>query len=124
MEIGLLFEKEFIPTPADSAARMGSGTLNVLSTPSVLAALENVAMTCVANQLSNEETTVGTLANFKHLKASSIDTPFIAQAELIEIDRRRLVFRVKAMSKAGDVLAEGIHERFIVNINKFMGKLA
>ncbi len=123
METGLLFEKEFTPSPADSAAQMGSGTLNVLSTPSVLAALENVAMNCVADYLNEGETTVGTLANFKHIQASSMDTPFIAQAELVEVDRRRLVFRVKATNLAGDVLAEGTHERFVVNIEKFMGKL-
>lgn len=123
MELGLIFEKEFTPTPADSAAQMGSGTLNVLSTPSVLAALENVAMNCVYNQLNDGETTVGTLANFKHLKASSINAPFIAQAELVEIDRRRLVFHVKATDKNGELLAEGTHERFIVNIDKFMSKI-
>lgn len=123
MEIGQKFEKLFTPCEADSASRMGSGSLEVLSTPSVLAAMENVAMNCVADSLSEEETTVGTLANFKHMKASLVTTSFTASAKLIEIDRRRLVFQVQATDMQGNLLAEGIHERFIVNICKFMGKI-
>lgn len=123
MKIGQTFEQSFTPTPLHSAAVMGSGTLEVLSTPSLLASLENVAMNCVADQLEKGQTTVGTLANFKHLKASLIGQPYTAQAELIEVDRRRLVFRVWATDAQGNLLAEGIHERFIVEIAKFLSKL-
>lgn len=124
METGKKYVKQFCPTPSDSAASMGSGNLEVLSTPSVLAALENTAMNCVADDLEPGETTVGTLANFKHLKASLISTPFTASAELVEIDRKRLVFQVEATDIHGNLLAQGVHERFIVNIAKFMGKLS
>lgn len=123
MKIGQTYEKAFTPTSQHSAAAVGSGTLVVLSTPSLLASLENVAMNCVANDLEDGLTTVGTLANIKHLKASSIGQTYTAKAELIEIDRRRLVFRVWATDAQGNLLAEGIHERFVVDILKFVGKL-
>lgn len=124
METGLKLEKEFHPTSQDSAANVGSGALDVLSTPSVLAALENVAMNCVSSYLEPGDTTVGILANFQHIRASRTLDSFLASAELIEIDRRRLVFQIKATDLQGNVLAQGIHERFIVNIDKFMGKLS
>jgi predicted thioesterase len=43
------------------------------------------------------------------------------ETELIEIDRRRLVFACKAFDPAG-LIGEGMQERFIVDNEKFMEK--
>ena len=43
--------------------------------------------------------------------------------KLIEVDRRRLVFEVSA-SDGIDVVSRGIHERFIIDAQKFVEKLA
>ena len=123
MEKGLILEKTFVPTSENSAKNVGSGCLDVLSTPSVLASMENVAMSCVVPHLAEGETTVGTLANFQHVKASKIGDAYKVKAELTEVDRRRLVFSVQATNENGEILATGIHERFIVNAEKFMSKL-
>jgi predicted thioesterase len=45
-----------------------------------------------------------------------------AESELVEIDRRRLVFRVSASDDAG-LIGEGTHERFIIDTEKFMGNI-
>lgn len=121
--MNLVFSKSFVPEEKDSALKMGSGNLMVLSTPSLTASLENVAMNCVMSKLEEGYTTVGTLLNVKHLKASKIGQPYTAKATLIEEDKRRLIFHVEAMDEEGNLLAEGTHERFVVNIERFMGKL-
>ena len=42
-------------------------------------------------------------------------------AELVEVDRRRLVFCVKAYDECGPI-GEGTHERFIIDTEKFAAK--
>ena len=42
-------------------------------------------------------------------------------SELVEIDRRRLVFKVKAFDERG-LIGEGFHERFIIDSDKFQKK--
>jgi predicted thioesterase len=43
------------------------------------------------------------------------------ESELIEIDRKRLVFKVRAYDEM-ELIGEGTHERFIINKGKFMEK--
>lgn len=119
----LTFTKTFIPEEKDSALHMGSGDLMVLSTPSLVASMEHVAMQCARPKLQEGYTTVGTLLNVKHMKASKIGQPYTATATLIEEDGRRLVFLVSATDEAGNVLGEGTHERFVVQVERFMSKL-
>ena len=42
-----------------------------------------------------------------------------AKSELVEIDGRRLVFKLEAFD-AKEKIGEGNHERFIINLEKFM----
>jgi predicted thioesterase len=44
-----------------------------------------------------------------------------AQAELIEIGRRRLVFKVEAFDQ-NELIGSGTHERFLIDAEKFMAK--
>ena len=46
---------------------------------------------------------------------------FRCEAELIEVDRRRLVFEVKCF-EGETLVGEGLHERFVVESEKFMSK--
>lgn len=119
----LFYKKTFIPEDKDAALLVGSGDLMVLSTPSLIASMENVAMICAKSKLQDGFTTVGTFLNVKHMKASKIGEPYTVTATLTEEDGRKLVFHVNAIDNAGNVLGEGTHERFIVNAERFMSKL-
>jgi fluoroacetyl-CoA thioesterase len=46
----------------------------------------------------------------------------IATATLVEIDRRRLVFRVEARDELEPV-ADGTHQRFVVDVEQLAGRL-
>jgi predicted thioesterase len=65
--------------------------------------------------------TVGTLINVKHLAATPIGMTVRCETELIEVDRRRLVFLCRAYDDAG-LIGEGTQERFIIDNEKFMDK--
>ena len=68
------------------------------------------------------ETTVGTLVHIRHLAATPVGMRVVATAELIEIDARRLVFRVSARDER-QLIGEGTHERARVRLDRFLARL-
>ena len=88
-------------TTENTARAMGSGELPVYATPSMIALMENTAYTSVAGELEEGQGTVGTLMNVKHLAASPVGMEVTCETKLIEVDRKRLVFEVKAFDKGG-----------------------
>ena len=121
LEIGIKGSSSCTVTLNDTAKALGSGGLDVLSTPKLIALMENAALLSVRPYLEEGSDTVGTLLNVKHLAATPVGMTVRAEAELIEIDRRRLVFSVKAWDEA-ELVGEGTHERFIVDMEKFTNK--
>jgi fluoroacetyl-CoA thioesterase len=88
----------------------------------MIALMENAAWHAVAEHIDEGYVTVGTLVNIKHLAATPLGQSVRARAELIEIDRRRLVFKVEAYDEKQKI-GEGFHERFIVQLERFLQKL-
>lgn len=122
METGIKKEKYFIVKETESAKDMGSGDLEVLATPILVAYFENVSKDLVTPYLTKGDTTVGINININHLAPSKIGNQILIKVELIEINKRILTFKLEAFDK--DILiGEGIHKRCIVNVNKFLGKL-
>ena len=106
----------------DKTARvMGSGTLDVFATPAMIALMEETAYKAVQNALDEGCGSVGTYIAVKHIAATPLGMTVTCEAELVEIDTRRLVFTVKAYDEAG-LIGEGSHERFIVQNEKFMAR--
>ena len=109
-------------TPEMSAARVGSGLVDVFATPMMVALIEQTCYESVLPHLDEGQGTEGTLVNVSHLSATPIGMRVWCESELTEVDRRRLVFSVKAYDEAG-LIGEGTHERFIIDTAKFMEKL-
>ena len=108
--------------PSQTALTVGSGSLEVFATPSMIALMEKASALLAQEYLDDTETTVGTKVNISHVAASLVGDEITVISKLVDIDKRRLSFYVKAMS--GDkLLGEGEHERFIINSEKFMNKL-
>ena len=122
IEIGIKGHKEQIVTPEMSAARVGSGLVDVFATPMLVALVEQTCYESVLPYLDEGQGTVGTLVNVSHLSATPIGKRVWCDSELTEVDRRRLVFSVKAYDEAG-LIGEGTHERFVIDTAKFMDKL-
>ena len=70
-----------------------------------------------------EEQTVGTHINVSHEAATPVGLTVTANVELIMIEGRKLTFKVEA-NDGVDLISRGIHERFIINKEKFNTKLA
>ncbi len=106
----------------DTAAVYGSGLHNVLSTPAMIAFMEQTAMKAVEACLDEGEGTVGTEVNIRHLKATAVGKTVICTATLQEVKGNRLLFRVEAEDETGKI-GEGLHERFIIDNRRFKEKL-
>lgn len=123
METGLSFTSSLKVEKQHTALEMGSGDLEVLATPMMVALMENAAMKAVANDLSEEETTVGGMMNTTHIKPSAIGEEVSATAVLVEVEGKKLTFSVEAKDSKGNVIGQGTHIRFIVNRERFLSKL-
>ncbi len=121
LETGIKGSQEVTVTEENTAIAMGSGTLKVFATPAMIALMEKTAWESVAPHLAEGEGTVGTQLNVAHLSATPLSMAVRCESELIEIDGRKLVFKVAAYDDAG-LIGEGTHERFIVKNEKFQAK--
>lgn len=120
---GMKNEIKHIVQESDTAAAAGSGTLpNVLSTPRVIGWMEGASHQTVLHHLEEGQSTVGTLVNIRHLAATPVGMEVVAKAELLEVDGRRLRFHVEAWD-AVEKVAEGEHERFIIDTARFIQRL-
>lgn len=121
IQTGLTCKKKITVTPEMTAAAMGSGALEVLATPSMIALMEGTAQEAVQNLLEDGRGTVGTRIDVRHLAATPVGMEVTCTAEVTEVDRRRIVFTVKAKDEK-EVIGEGIHERFVIDNEKFFAK--
>ncbi|MBQ1985284.1 MAG: thioesterase family protein [Clostridia bacterium] len=121
MEIGLKHTITEVVTAQKSAEQVGSGLLPVYATPAMIALMEKCASECVAPYIEAGRSSVGTALNIKHLSASPIGMQITCTATLTEVDGRRLVFSLEASDEKGPI-GEGTHERFIIDIDRFMAK--
>ena len=110
---------------ADTAASLGSGDLPVLGTPRLLALAEAACVAAVAPHLADGQTTVGAAVSLEHKRPSLIGSTVEVQAELSEIDDRKLFFVFVAYGPgAGDeaVIGAGTVQRVLVDRERFMRK--
>lgn len=121
IQTGLTCKKKITVTPEMTAAAMGSGALEVLATPSMIALMEGTAQEAVQNLLEDGQGTVGTRIDVRHLAATPVGMEVTCTAEVTEVDRRRIVFTVRAKDEK-EVIGEGIHERFVIENEKFFAK--
>lgn len=109
-------------TDADTALAVGSGDLEVLGTPVVLAWCEEA--TCTALELSPGQTSVGTRVELEHLAASPVGAEVTATATVIHTEGRLVRFQVAALDATGTLLATGEIRRVIVDRERFLSRIA
>ena len=99
------------------------GTADVFATPFMIALMEYAALTLVQPHLPEGIITLGTMVNITHTSPTLEGMTVRAQAELLETDGRRFLFRVTAWDDAG-LIGEGTHERHTVKTDRFLEKAA
>ncbi len=123
IEPGLVYEFTYTVEEADTArASAGENFPPVLSTPRLVDLLERAASTALFPYLEAGQGSVGALVNIRHLAATPVGMQVRVRAELLARDNRRLNFKVEAWDQM-DKIAEGEHERFIIDRARFDERL-
>jgi fluoroacetyl-CoA thioesterase len=106
-----------------TADRFGNTGVQVLATPMLVSYFELAAHQLAMPALEPGQGTVGSHIDIRHLAATPIGMRVTFRATLTERDGRRLVFRVEADDEH-DHVGEGTHKRFVVDMQRFMGRIA
>lgn len=118
---GITGRCELVVSKEDTAAAVGSGTLDVLATPRVAALMEMAAWKSVGEELEEGSTTVGTMLSLEHLAPTPVGGSVWCESVLETVNGRELTFRLTASDQTG-VIARAEHKRFIVDIDRFQKK--
>lgn len=120
---GITGEDSLLVTPETTADKMGNPGAKVFATPMLVALMERAAANAVRPYLEPGQGTVGTRVDIAHLAATPVGMTVRAVAKLVEIAGKRLVFEVGAFDDREKV-GEGRHERFIIDTEKFLARIA
>lgn len=107
----------------DTARALGSGDLDVLATPRLLAWCEHATLQALAGRLDDASSTVGTRVELAHLRASRVGAAVVVRADLVYVDGRLLRFEVLAEDGDGAVLGHGQVTRVVVDRARFLARL-
>jgi fluoroacetyl-CoA thioesterase len=110
-------------TPAHLANQFKDAALPpVFATPMMVTAMENAALNAVRGYLDPGESAVGTVVNVRHLAATPVGHQITAEAEVTEVDGRRVAFKVSARDDT-ELIGEGTHERMVVDLARLDKRL-
>jgi predicted thioesterase len=118
---GLKGEARLVVDDGDTARALGSGSVDVLGTPRLVALMEEATIDAVEGFLDNGSTTVGMRVQVDHLQPTPVGAEVVAEAYLDKIEGRRITFTVTA-SDSGGLVAAGKVTRVVVDVNRFMSK--
>lgn len=116
--IGAEATVEWPVTPAMTAMRVGSGEVDVLSTPWVLALVERATVDAVAPHLPGGTTTVGASVDLTHSAPSVVGRVIRAHARAESVEGRKIRFSFEVSDEAGEV-ARGTLVRVVVDRERF-----
>ncbi len=121
--VGSAGSHPLLVTPEVAIDFLGTDEARVLATPFLIGYMELTARNTIRPYLEPDEDSVGTLVNIRHLAATPVGMSVQFRAEVTAVEGRRVVFRVEARDES-ELIGEGIHERFVINIPRFVTKLA
>lgn len=115
---GTSAHRTWIVKPAHSARAWGSGDVDALATPALVAFCEATARSLVDSELEGDQTTVGTWIEIQHVAGTPIGGRIEITATLRSIEGHRLRFEFKACDET-ELVAQGSHQRAIVDRARF-----
>lgn len=121
LETGMRGDAKLVVSEADTAAALGSGAVDVLGSPRLIALCEEATVNALTGALDPGATTVGMRIQLDHLQPTPVGAEVRAEAVLDRIDGRRLTFTVSA-EDSGGLIAAGKITRAVIDVDRFMTK--
>jgi predicted thioesterase len=115
VEVGLVYEDRMVVGPGQAASLLIPGLPEVLATASLVAFVQLAAAKAVARHLKSGQGTVGTKITMAQLASTPVGMEIRAVVRLGGVNDRKLTFTFEVFD-AVEKICEGIHERYIVDI--------
>ena len=121
--VGMNYTAEKTVAPDMTAKAVGSGGLEVLGTPFMMALMECAAMWCIQSELPEGKGTVGVDIQSSHLAPTPVGMKITATAEVTAVSEngKMITFKVQAFDEEG-LIGEGVHTRAVISNERFLQK--
>ena len=120
--VGMTHEKVLKTGPEHSARHFFTHLPDVFGTPFLVGLFEGVSAELMAPHLGPGEQSVGISMNLKHMAPTPLGMEVRAKTQVTAVDGRKLTFQVEAFDEK-EKIGEAVHERFIINAEKFIKKV-
>ena len=104
------------------ASELDSSLASVLSTPTMVAMMEQAAINAIKPFLDDGESSVGMTIEVSHTAATPPGHRARAEAEVTKVEGRRLEFSVRAFDDV-EQIGSGTHRRAVIDAAKFNDRL-
>ena len=123
LQPGFSGHAELIVGEEHTAPRVGSGLVHVLATPVMINLIEAAALAAIEHLLKPGYQSLGTHLDVHHVAATPVGMKVVAQARIIRIENRTVFLSVEARDET-ELIGDGVHERVVVNVEKFSQRVA
>jgi predicted thioesterase len=115
-EISLVVEEQY------TAAHVGSGSLRVLATPSMIAFMERTARDLLQETLPEGYSSVGVHVDVRHLAPTPLGGRVRVVCTVEQVEARRVDFEVNAWDSVEQIGA-GRHQRVVIDVARFLQRV-
>jgi fluoroacetyl-CoA thioesterase len=122
LAVGMTHEMRLKTGPEHSAQKFYPKVPNVFGTPFLGGLFEGVSADLMASHLAEGETSVGMSMNLKHTAPTPLGMEVRAVTEITMVEGRKITFKLTAFDEK-EKIGEALHERFIINAEKFNQRL-
>jgi fluoroacetyl-CoA thioesterase len=117
-KVGATGELVFKIEPQHAIDFAGGGMPTVLSTPHLIGFLERTAREAMAGCLDDNERSVGTEIELRHLAPTPVGQTIHCTARVIHAEDCEVTFQISARDER-EVIARGLHKRAVIRTESF-----
>ncbi len=122
LEIGRAYSVQTRVEEWMTAEKAGNAGVDVLSTSMLVQFIENAAIHCLEPMLAEHTVSLGTHIDLEHHRPIPVGFIVRTEVEIVMVDGPRVSFAVSVFDEQEPV-AEGTHERYLIEKSKFRAKL-
>ncbi len=122
VEVGISLDQKRVTRRDDCITFLGGDVRPSLATPSMIKWMEICCRDAILPHLDGGQDSVGIKVEIEHLAATPMGQEVTYTAAVVEVDGRRVRFRVEASDRS-ETVGRGVHERYVVDIERFAARL-
>jgi len=122
IRVGMVHEAQEKVVPAKTAIHIGSGSLQVYSTPSMVSFVERTCHELLLPYLPAEKTSVGTHVDIMHLAPTPLGGTVYVRVEIVAVDGIKVQFKAEVRDEQ-EIVGRCDHERAVIDNERFLRRV-